>query len=99
VRLREARDDATRPAAGFEARGAIETAHRAHRNCGRVFRYAIATGRASAIRLPMSVVPSRRSRRSHAALTDPKAMGELLRAIDGYRGSFVTGAEPGLDVG
>jgi hypothetical protein len=45
------------------------------------------------------VVPSRRSRRSHAALTDPKAMGELLRAIDGYRGSFVTGAEPGLDVG
>jgi hypothetical protein len=28
----------------LEARGAIETAHRAHRNC--VFRYAIATGRA-----------------------------------------------------
>ena len=32
----------------------------------------------------------------HAALTNPKALGELLRAIDGYRGSFVSGAEPGL---
>jgi len=25
-----------------------------------------------------------------AAMTDPKAIGDLLRAIDGYRGSFVT---------
>ncbi len=30
----------------IEARGAIETAHRALQNCGQVFRYAIATGRA-----------------------------------------------------
>lgn len=29
-----------------EERGAVETAHRAHQNCGQVFRYAIATGRA-----------------------------------------------------
>jgi integrase len=28
----------------IESRGAVETAHRAHQNCGQVFRYAIATG-------------------------------------------------------
>ncbi len=30
----------------IEARGALDTAHRAHQNCGQVFRYAVATGRA-----------------------------------------------------
>ncbi len=30
----------------IENRGAIETAHRAQQNCGQIFRYAIATGRA-----------------------------------------------------
>jgi hypothetical protein len=29
-----------------EGRGAVETAHRTHQNCGQIFRYAIATGRA-----------------------------------------------------
>ena len=29
-----------------EARGALDTAHRVHQNCGQVFRYAVATGRA-----------------------------------------------------
>jgi len=32
--------------AGKEKRGALETTHRALGNCGQVFRYAIATGRA-----------------------------------------------------
>jgi hypothetical protein len=31
----------------IEARGAVDTAHRTHQNCGQVFRYAIATGRAA----------------------------------------------------
>lgn len=30
----------------IEARGALDTAHRAHQNCGQVFRYAVVTGRA-----------------------------------------------------
>jgi hypothetical protein len=30
----------------IEARGALDTAHRAHQNCSQVFRYAVATGRA-----------------------------------------------------
>ena len=32
----------------IEKRGNIETAHRAMMNCGQIFRYAIATGRAQA---------------------------------------------------
>ena len=32
----------------IEARGAVETAHRALENCGQVFRYAVATGRIKA---------------------------------------------------
>ena len=30
----------------IEARGALDTAHRVHQNCGKIFRYADATGRA-----------------------------------------------------
>ncbi len=75
----------------IEARGAIEAAHRAHQNCGKVFRYAIATGRAErdpAADLRGALPPVKE--KHHAAITEPKAVGELLRAIDGYRGSFVT---------
>jgi integrase len=75
----------------IEARGAIETAHRALQNCGRVFRYAIATGRAerdTAADLRGVLPPAKE--KHHAAITDPKAIGGLLRAIDGYQGAFVT---------
>ena len=75
----------------IEARGALDTAHRALANCGQVFRYAIATGRAEHdpsgdLRgaLP-SVKP-----KHHASITDTKAIGALLRAIDGYQGHSVT---------
>lgn len=34
----------------IEARGALDTAHRVHQNCGKVFRYAVATGRARPVR-------------------------------------------------
>ena len=75
----------------IEGRGAIETAHRAMQNCGQVFRYAVATGRAdrdSAADLRGALPPVRQEH--HASITDPKAIGALLRAIDGYVGSFVT---------
>lgn len=75
----------------IESRGAVETAHRAHQNCAQVFRYAIATGRAE--RDPSSdlrgALPPTRQKH-HASITDPKAIGELLRAMDNYQGSFVT---------
>ena len=75
----------------IEERGAVETAHRAHQNCGQIFRYAIATGRAERDPSPdlRGALPAVKQAH-HAAITDPKAIGELLRAIDGYQGYFVT---------
>ncbi len=74
-----------------ENRGAIETAHRTHQICGQVFRYAIATGRAErdlSLDLRGALPPSRK--KHHATLTDPNAIGELMRAIKDYEGHFVT---------
>lgn len=75
----------------IEARGRLETAHRAHQNCGAVFRYAVATGRAEhdpSGDLRGALPPA--SKRHHAAVIHPKAIAELLRVLDGYTGSFVT---------
>lgn len=74
-----------------EERGAIETAHRTKQNCGQVFRYAVATGRADrdpTVELRGALAPT--SERHHAAIIDPKGIGALLRAIEGYDGSLVT---------
>lgn len=75
----------------IEGRGAVETAHRAKQNCGQVFRYAIATGRADrdpSSDLKGALPPPRR--KHHAAIIDPAEVGALLRAIDGYKGLQVT---------
>ena len=75
----------------IESRGAIETAHRAHQNCGQVFRYAVATGRAE--RDPSGDLRGALSlskKRHHASITDAKEIGPLMRALEGYQGSFVT---------
>lgn len=75
----------------IEERGAIETAHRALQNCGQVFRYAIATGRAERDPTPDLKGALPPVKQTHlAAITEAKAVGELLRAINSYRGSFVT---------
>lgn len=74
----------------IESRGAHETAHRARFVCGQIFRYAVATGRAErdpAADLKGALTPLKV--RHHAAITDPKEIAPLLRAIDGYQGSFV----------
>lgn len=75
----------------IEKRGAIETAHRALQNCGQVFRYAVQTGRAD--RDPSGDLRGalRQVKETHrAAITEPKAIGGLMRAIEGYQGSLVT---------
>ena len=77
----------------IDSRGARETAHRAHQNCGQVFRYAIATGRATYDPTPSlrGAIPPAQS--THfASITNPDRIGELLRAIDGYTGYYVTRA-------
>lgn len=75
----------------IEERGAVESAHRMRNYCGQIFRYAIATGRAerdASADLRGALPPPVKEHR--AAITDPKAAAELLRAMDGYQGSFVT---------
>jgi len=74
----------------IENRGALETAHRALGNCGQVFRYAIATGRAErdlSADLRGALPPAKGEH--FAAVTEPKQVAEILRAIDGYAGSLI----------
>lgn len=74
----------------IEKKGILETAHRTQQNCGRVFRYAIATGRAErdpSADLKGALTPVKHGHMS--TITEPKKIGELLRAIDGYEGTPV----------
>lgn len=77
----------------IEARGAIESARRVRETCSLIFRFAVAEGRvtsdpardlAGALKTP--------AKRHIPAITDPARFGELLRAIDGYRGTPVVRA-------
>lgn len=77
----------------IEKRGAVETAHRCLTNVSQVMRYAIATGRLESDPARDLRDALRPTQETHlAAITDPPALGELLRAIDGYRGSPVVQA-------
>ena len=73
----------------IEKRGALETAHRALQNCGQIFRYAVATGRAD--RDPSSdlrgALPPVKGEH-FSAVTDPARVAEILRMIDGYTGTI-----------
>lgn len=83
--------DFLRVARRIEDRGAIESAHRILQNCSQVIRYSIATGRADrdpVADLRGALPPT--TDKHHAAITDPAAVGGLLRSIDGYAGTFVT---------
>ena len=73
-----------------ESRGTVDTAHRVHQNCGAIFRYAVATGRAErdpSGDLRGAIPPVQGGH--FASITDPAKIGGLLRAIDGYDGSSV----------
>jgi len=69
----------------------LETAHRLKIACDMVFRYAVIKGKsehnpAASLR---GVLPTVKNKHM-AAPTEPKAVTELLRAIEGFSGSFVT---------
>lgn len=77
----------------IEAKNLPETAHRTREICGRVFRYAIATGRAGRdITADLRGALAPRVTKNFAAITEPAKVGELLRAIDGYDGQPATSA-------
>ena len=71
----------------IESQGFHETAHRTRQRISQVLRYATATGRADRdvtqdLRGALAPVPTRH----RAAIVDPRKVGELLRAIEGYEG-------------
>ena len=75
----------------LESAGTFETAHRAKQRIGQVMRYAIATGRAERdvtgdLRGALAPVNTT----SRAAITDPVAVGDLLRALATYTGQPAT---------
>jgi len=75
----------------IESRGANDTAHRALQDCGRIFRYAIATSRADrdiSVILRGALAPVLESH--YPSIREPQRVGALIRAISGYHGSFVT---------
>jgi integrase len=74
-----------------EARGRYHTARRLRSTCGQVFRFAIATGWAE--RDPSTDLRgalTSQKVKHRPAVTDPKAIGALLRAIEGYDGQPIT---------
>ncbi|HUN53521.1 MAG TPA: integrase arm-type DNA-binding domain-containing protein [Smithella sp.] len=73
-----------------ESRGVLDSAHRIREICSMFFRYAVSTGRTErnpAQDLIGTLTPVKG--KHLAAITEPKKIGALLRAIDGYKGSFV----------
>ncbi len=74
----------------IESRGRISTAHRTREKIGQVFRYAVATGQVTRDPTPDlrgALQPDKPTHR--AAITDPVAIGALLRALDSFAGTFV----------
>jgi integrase len=74
----------------IEARGVRETVRRARQDCEQIFAFAIAAGKCErnpAAGLSKALAPKKKT--AHfPAVTDPQKFGELLRTMDGYKGSF-----------
>ena len=74
----------------MEDRGAIETAQRAKQLCGQIFRYAVVESKINSnIVDHLNGSLSKHKTKHHAAITDPKKLAFLLRAMDAYSGSLV----------
>ena len=83
----KARDVLDKSLRKIEARGSIDTAHRAKQTCGQIFRYAVAIGLAERdvmvdLHGALSVIPEA----VFAAITKPKLVGDLMRSIFSYTG-------------
>ena len=75
----------------IEKHGTHETAHRALGLAGRIYGYALSTGKAmgnptSGLRAALKPVVTR----SRSAITDPKEVGQLMLDIDSYKGAAIT---------
>ncbi|MDC1422071.1 integrase arm-type DNA-binding domain-containing protein [Gammaproteobacteria bacterium] len=70
----------------IESRGAIETAHRAKRLAGQIFRYAVATGRAERDpSVDLKDALTQPTRTHFNSITEPAEVGPLIAAINNYQ--------------
>lgn len=74
----------------IDSRGARYTAHRCRMQISQILRFAIATGRAERDPCPdlKGAIPAAKGG-NMPAITDPVKVGELLRAFDAFKGTFV----------
>lgn len=74
----------------IDERGARYSAHKVKSEISQVFRFAVATGRAERDPCPdlRGAIPPAKGE-NFAAITNPKEAGELLRAIDAFRGTHI----------
>lgn len=73
----------------IEARGTPDTAKRAIQVCGQVFKYGILVGKAKSDPsrdITKAIKPPKV--KHFASITEPVAVGELLRSLDSFNGSF-----------
>lgn len=74
-----------------ESNGKLETAHRLKQKCSQIYRYAILEEKTeidptASLRGALKTTKARH----YATVTEPKAIGALLRAIDGFEGQPAT---------
>lgn len=77
----------------IERRGAMDIARRVHNYMGRIFRYAVGrglVGRDPSRDIELKDILPPADVQHHASVTDPVAVGGLLRAIDGFTGALST---------
>lgn len=71
----------------MEERGALDSVHRVKQVCGQVFRYAVACGLAERdVTQDLKGALAKHVAGHHAAITDPKLLGALMRSIHDYTG-------------
>ena len=73
----------------IDDRGSRYTARRVRSEISRAFRYAIATGRAERDPCPdlRDAIPAPKTK-NFPSITEPSQVGELLRSLEGFRGTF-----------
>ena len=70
-----------------EARGTVDSAHQIKQLCGRIFRFAVATGSAERdVTVDLKGALSAPVQTHYAAITEPKQAGDLMRSIHSYTG-------------
>ncbi|RRS32849.1 MAG: hypothetical protein P794_00210 [Epsilonproteobacteria bacterium (ex Lamellibrachia satsuma)] len=76
-----------------QQRGALETAHRYLNLCNQIWKYALQFDKVEhniVADIDKTIALKKFKNKKYKTITEPKRIGELLKAIDGYTGSFTT---------